>query len=71
MKTTGSRKRLQGRSSGISPSDDDFSSLFTTMLGICTLLEEKMPEDPEIGRYLGLLRSSVERAVSLSRRGGR
>lgn len=49
-------------SSGI---DEDFGSILTTMLGICTLLEEKRGDDPELSRYLRLLRSSVERAVSL------
>jgi len=48
--------------------EEDLGNLFTTMLGICTLLEERLPADPEIGRYLGLLRSSVERGVSLVRR---
>lgn len=49
---------------------DDFNNVLTTMLGVCTLLEDKASKDPEIVKYVSLLRASVERANSLAGRIG-
>ena len=45
---------------------DDFNNILTTVMGACSLIDQEVAANSELLQYVNLIRTSAERAASLS-----